>query len=134
VETYHNSPHGTTKEKPLDRYLASLHLMRGAPKDMENHFRIRAIRKVDKDRTVSPGGRIYEAPVALVGKMATLLYHEHDPSRVEVFFNNTSFGMLVPLDMHINYRVKRHHTIEMIPGEGAKYEGGKVFGKEAQDE
>jgi putative transposase len=136
IETYHNSPHGSTKEKPLDRYLAHLHLMREAPKDMENHFRIRAIRKVDKDRTVSLGGRIYEAPVALVGKMATLLYHENDPARVEVFFNNASFGMLVPLDLHINYKVKRHHftAIEMVPGEGMKYEGGKVFGKEAHDE
>lgn len=133
VETYHRTVHGSTKEKPIDRYLAHLHLLREAPKGLEDYFRIRTMRKVDKDRTVSLGGRLYEAPVETIGKMVTLLYHESDPARVEVFFNNASCGMLIPLDVTINYRIRRRHfTItEMVPGEKImKYEGGKIFDRE----
>ena len=122
------------------RYLAHLHLVREAPKDMDDYFRVRTLRKVDKDRTVSLMGRIYEAPVVLMGKMVTLLYHEKDPSRVEVLFNGTSYGMLVPLDVHINARVRRSHfrVLEMVPDTTPEktpvYEGGKLFGTEAHDE
>lgn len=130
VETYHRAVHGSTKEKPLDRYCTHLHLMREAPKGLEDYFRIRTVRKVDKDRTVSLAGRLYEAPVELIGKMATLMYHEHDPARVEVFFNNVSHGMLIPLDLTVNYKIRRRRfTVEMVPGEKRiTYEGGKVFG------
>jgi transposase len=140
IEVYHTTVHSSTRETPLERYLASLHLVREAPKDMDDYFRIRTLRKVDKDRTVSLGGRLYEAPVALMGKMVTLLYHEKDPARVEVLFNGASYGMLVPLDMHINARVRRSHftILEMappnIPEKETVYEGGKPFGKEARDE
>ena len=138
IETYHTTVHGSTKEKPLDRYLAHLHLIREAPRDLEDYFRIRTLRKVDKDRTVSLLGRLYEAPVALMGKIVTLLYHEKDPVRVEVFFNGTSHGMLVPLDVHINARIRRSHfeTLEMVPEKkpaiAPKYEGGKLFEKETR--
>ena len=132
IGTYHQTVHGSTKERPLARYLAHLHLMREAPKDLGAYFRMRVVRKVDKDRTVSLGGRIYEAPVELIGKMVTLLYHEKDPARVEVFYNNTSSGMLVPLDLAVNYRIRRHQVLELVPDEKHQvhYEGGKLFGKE----
>ena len=45
-----------------------------------DHFRKRVTRKVDKDRTISLDGRLYEAPVAMIGRTVTLLYHESDPS------------------------------------------------------
>jgi putative transposase len=140
IDTYHAGIHGSTKEKPLDRYLTHLHLIREAPKDLEDYFRIRTLRKVDKDRTVSLMGRLYEAPVALMGKIVTLLYHEKDPARVEVFFNGASYGMLVPLDVRINAHVRRGHfqILEMVPEKKTeitpKYEGGKLFGKEADHE
>lgn len=54
---------------------------------------MRAIRKVDKERTVSLLSRFYEAPVELIGRAVTLLYHEEDPLTIEVFYNNKSYGM-----------------------------------------
>ncbi len=86
IEVYHTTVHSSTRQTPLERYLASLHLVREAPKDMDDYFRMRTLRRVDKDRTISLCGRLYEAPVALMGKMVTLLYHEKDPARVEVVF------------------------------------------------
>ena len=131
VDGYHACVHGTTREKPLDRYLAHIHLIREAPKDLDDYFRVRVTRKVDNDRTVSLGGRLYEAPVDLVLKRATLLYHENDPARVEAFLGNVSFGMLVPLDMNVNCKIRRDNVkgLDLAPGE-AKYQGGKLFGED----
>lgn len=136
IDEYHLREHGSTKEAPLSRYAKHLHCVREAPKDLTDHFRKRVTRKVDKDRTISLDGRLYEAPVAMIGLSVTLLYHESDPTRVELFLNGTSYGMLVPLNVNINARVKRaYEAVDIIPErdylEGKeKYHGGRVFERE----
>jgi putative transposase len=113
---YHQRVHSSTKEAPLARYLKHIHLIREAPKDMEDYFRHRITRRVHKDRTVFLNGRIFEAPTGLIGKIVTLLYHDHDPARVEVVLDGTSYGFLVPLDLHINCRIRRdHYTTDLVP-------------------
>ena len=140
---HHVTVHSSTKEAPIQRYLKHIHLIRKAPKDMENYFRKRAIRKVYKDRTVSLNGRIYEAPVELMDKTVTLLYHENDPSRVEIFSNNSSHGMLLPLNVNVNCRVRRRQSVtEIIPEDKDKgtietenhYRGGSLFDKGDADD
>jgi putative transposase len=136
IDEYHLREHTSTKEAPLSRYAKHLHCVREAPKDLMDHFRKRVTRKVDKDRTVSLSGRLYEAPVAMIGKTVTLLYHEADPARVELCYNGTSYGMLVPLDVHINAKVRRaYQAVDIIPDrdyteDPERYRGGQVFGKE----
>lgn len=140
---YHQRIHSSTKETPLARYLKHIHLIREAPKDMEDYFRKRITRRVHKDRTVSLNTSLFEAPVGLIGKIVTLLYHEHDPQRVEVFFKETSHGYLVPLDLNINYRVRRdHYTAEIVPKDNEKqpeeapdhYKNGQLFGQGDSDD
>lgn len=136
---YHVRIHSSTKQTPLSRYLADINTIRSAPKDLDDYFRKRAVRRVDKDRTLSLDGRTYEAPVELVEQAVTLLYHEHDPARVEVFLNNRSYGMLAPVNLVVNCRVRRNqHGIEIVPeaapesGEaesGESYGGGRLFGQ-----
>lgn len=96
-----------------------------------------------KDRAVALNGRLYEAPVGLIGKAVTLLNHEHDRSRGEVLFSNTSYGFLVPLDLHINCRIRRdHHLTEIDPQDNEKqtaespdhYRNGQLFGKGDSDD
>ncbi len=65
----------------LSRYLKHAHLVREAPTDLNGHFRMRTTRKVDRDRTVSLNGWLYEAPVNLIGRTVTLLYNEDDLAR-----------------------------------------------------
>jgi len=88
-------------------------------------------------------GRLFEAPTGLIGKIVTLLFHDHDPLRVEVLFNETSHGYLVPLDLNINYRVRRdHHTTEIIPKDKNTqskedsdfYKNGQLFGQGDSDD
>ena len=135
-QTYHRTVHGTTKETPWDRYTQHLHLLRPAPKNLLDFFRFRARRKVDRDRTVTLHGRIYEAPVELIEKNVTLLYHEDDPQRIEIVFQDQSYGFLVPLNPHINARIKRNkECTEIEPQRGCppaspmkpSYQGGKLF-------
>jgi len=64
-------------------------------------------RKVGKDRTVSLLGKLYEAPEGLIGNTVTLVYHERDPQRIEVVFEGKSHGFLIPLDVHLNSRIRR---------------------------
>jgi len=136
IDEYHLREHTSTKEAPLSRYAKHLHCVREAPKDLMDHFRKRVTRKVDKDRTISLSGRLYEAPVAMIGRTVTLLYHEADPARVELFVNGASHGMLVPLDVHINAKVRRaYQAVDIIPDrdyteDPERYRGGQVFGKE----
>ncbi len=136
IDEYHLREHGSTKEAPLSRYAKHLHCVREAPKDLMDYFRKRVTRKVDKDRTVSLDGRLYEAPVAMIGLTATLLYHENDPARVELLYNGISHGMLVPLNVNINARVKRaYEAVDIVPERDCaedkeRYRGGRVFERE----
>ena len=130
---YHARVHGATKETPLARYLRHVELVREAPRDMEDHFRKRLLRQVAKDRSVSLGGRLYEAPVDLISKRVTLLYHDHDPARIEIVLDGVSHGFLVPLDLTINGRVRRERQgIEIVvatpQAKSPSYTGGKLFG------
>jgi len=135
-EQYHITVHSSTKQTPINRYLKHAHLVREAPKDLHDYFRIHANRKVDRDRTVSLCGRLYEAPIPLIGKTITLLYHEDDLLRVEAFYNGVTHGMLVPLDMNINCRIRRENSqLRLLPKsmppepDSEKYTGGKLFGE-----
>ncbi|CAO0823303.1 hypothetical protein DFAR_3630014 [Desulfarculales bacterium] len=64
-----------------------------------------------RDLTVSLAGRLYKAPVPLIGKQIILLYHDHDQNCVEVLLEGRSHGLLRPLDLAVNCRVKRDHHL-----------------------
>jgi transposase InsO family protein len=104
---YHSRIHSATGEQPIKRFASHMECIRPAPKDLEDYFRKRARRRVAKDRTVSLNGRLFEAPVPLIGKQLTLLYHDHESARVEILFDGRSYGMLTPVDLHVNCRVRR---------------------------
>jgi hypothetical protein len=116
---YHLRVHGSTKQKPLDRYLGHIKLIRPAPKNLLDYFRVKITRKVYKDRTVFVLGTVYEAPVALIEKRVALLYHVKDPGRIEIVYNGTSYGFLVPLNPHVNVRLKRSQSksVQVLPQE-----------------
>ena len=109
--------------------------MRPAPKDMEDHFRKEAKRTVARDRTFSLTGKLYEAPGDLVGKQVRLLYHEHDPARIEIRFGDKTYGFASVIDMNVNCRVKRRTASRrLIRRYAGKIQRGKSFnntGKEA---
>ncbi len=133
-DLYHQRKHTSTAKSPFERFTAQMHCLRAAPKDLQDHFRKRTRRTVAKDRTITLNGKLYEAPVPLIGKQVLVLYHEKDPHRVEVFHEHKSYGLLSPVDLHINCRVKRNRdsgTDVQANDKNTKYHGGKLWsGKE----
>jgi transposase InsO family protein len=125
-EVYHRRIHRGTGEEPLRRFVSNTECLRPAPRDLEDHFRKRARRRVAKDRTVALNGRIYEAPVALVGAQVTLLYHPHDPARVECLREGHTHGMLRPVDVHVNCRVRRRQETVQLEVEPRPISGGRL--------
>lgn len=131
---YHQTLHSTTGQKPLERFLKHLHLIRAAGANLVDAFRFRIQRKVASDRTVSLGGRLFEAPVGLIGKTVTLLWHPSKPERIEVFYQERSHGFLVPLERHVNYRLRSRTRPKDSGGapQTPPPQSGKLFGPEKE--
>lgn len=107
-----------------------MHCLRAAPQNLKDHFRKVALRKVNGDRTVTLDGQIYEAPVALIGKRIELLYHQADLEDIEVRYRAKSYGMLRPVDLSVNYRVKRdkNNNPQIHDTDAARsYQSGKLW-------
>ena len=80
-------------------------------------------------KLISLNGKLYEAPVVLIGQQVTLRYHEAEPERVEVFSGPQSYGFLVPVNLQVNSRVKRDKDSRLVlesAGESA-YQGGALW-------
>jgi transposase InsO family protein len=125
-DVYHNREHSSTGQTPLGRYAAHCECVRAAPKDLPDHFRQQARRRVAKDRTVALQGRLFEAPVALIGKQITLFYHPHDPARVEARHEGKSYGMLRAVDLNVNCRVQRENNNLKIHSEPRSLSSGQL--------
>ena len=125
-DVYHNREHRSTGQTPLARYAAHCECVRGAPKDLPDHFRQQARRRVAKDRTVALAGRLYEAPIALIGKQITVFYHAQDPVRIEARHEGKSYGMLTAVDLNVNCHVQREKDTVKIHTEPRVLSGGKL--------
>jgi transposase InsO family protein len=131
-EDYHQRVHSSTGETPLERFARHLEIIRTAPADLEDHFRKEARRRVAKDRTISLDGRLYEAPTRLIGEYVRLLYHQDRPEQVEIIHGNQSQGLLVPVDLKVNCRVKRKRDKDQLSTEQPRVGRGKLSFREVQ--
>ena len=129
---YHQRPHSSTGQSPFTRFTSRMECVREAPNNLRDYFRKTVRRRVAKDRTISLKGRIFEAPVPLIDKQVSLLYHEDEPDQVEIMLEGQSFGMASPVNIHVNCRVKRDkwRNIDLEVSEGPQeYQGGSLWGK-----
>lgn len=126
---YHQKIHSATGMSPFHRFTQKLACIRKAPNNLKAHFRKAVYRNIARDRTITLDGRLFEAPVILIGKRVLLLYHEHEPGRVEVFWEQKSHGFLVPVDLHVNCRVKRdrNKNTELELSTEPDYQGGGLW-------
>jgi len=136
-DVYHERKHSSTGQTPFGRFTSNMECLRSAPADLTDHFRILARRRVAKDRTLTLNGKLFEAPVALVGKQVELLYHDRDGGRVEVRCGGKSFGFIRAVDIHVNCRVKRdkNNNAQVSPsGPASRYRGGNLWSRPAGPE
>lgn len=133
MDRYHQRVHSSTSETPLERFKNGIQMVRAAPDDLNNYFRKAVMRTVTKDRVVHLDGKLYEAPVDLIGERVELLYHDDDNPDVEARFDGKSFGVLRPVDPGVNVRVKRGKYNDEITlesnGNPVKPAPGKLFNR-----
>jgi transposase InsO family protein len=137
TESYHQRIHGATGQTPFERFTSKMHCLRTSPANLKDYFRKVARRKVNKDRTITLNGRLFEGPVPLIGKRVELLYHESEPENVEVKYQNQSFGMIRPVNLTVNYRVKRDKNNNPqihVDNHTTSYRGGKLWSSKRRNQ
>ena len=112
-QTYHQRKHSATGQTPFERFTTHIHCLRMAPNDLKDHFRARARRRVAKDRSIIFNGRLYEAPVSLIGQQVELFFHPQEPECVEIKFQQQSYGILPLVNLSVNCRVKRDRNSQI---------------------
>ena len=127
-QVYHQRVHSATGLKPLNRFTSRMECLRAAPDNLKDHFRMIARRRVGKDRTITLDGNLFEAPVQLIGQRVDLLYHKDSPKRVEVRWQQKSYGYLTVVDLNVNCRGKRDKNNQaQISSESHTPTGGKIW-------
>jgi putative transposase len=109
---YHHSPHrGLDGETPLERWASQAAEVRFPEPalDLDEVFLFEAKRKVQKDRTVSLNGVVYEVEAALVGETVTLRYDPAAPPGrpLQVCHPGQPMQLAKPVDLYANCFVKR---------------------------
>lgn len=109
---YHHSAHrGLDNDTPLERWARAADGLRYPDPlmDLDDLFLFEDQRTVQRDRTVSLHGRVYEVDAALVGLRVTLRY---DPARPEAPVQVVHEGRVIErarqVDLYANCFVKRH--------------------------
>jgi hypothetical protein len=114
---YHHTPHRILKETPLDRWAQAGHKVRYPEPgvDLDDLFLFESRRKVQKDRTVSLNGVVYEIDASLVGETVILRYNPADQGDlIEVCHNNRFVQEAKRVDTYANCFVKRDRPSNSI--------------------
>jgi putative transposase len=119
---YHHNPHrGLDGMTPLDRWTMSAGSIRLVEPgcDIDELFLFEQKRKVQRDRTLSLNGVVYEVDASVVGETVTLRF---DPTRrgapVDVYFKGRKVEQAKRVDLYANCFVKRDHTTKALHAEG----------------
>jgi len=116
---YHHSPHrGLDGKTPLDRWAMSEQPPRlpGPGLDLDALFLFETKRRVQRDRTVSLAGTLFELDAALVGHNVTLRYDPSVPAArgIEVWHEGRFVERARPLDAYANCFVRRNRPTQGI--------------------
>ncbi len=110
---YHHAPHrGLDGKTPLEQWALTGEAVRFPEPglDLDDLFLFEASRKVQKDRTVSLNGVVYEVDAALVGEKVTLRFDlAAAPERpVQVWHKGKLIELAKPVQTYANCFVKRN--------------------------
>jgi len=120
---YHHSPHrGLGGLTPLEQWAQSAEGVRFAEPtlDLGELFLFEAKRKVQKDRTVSLNGVVYEVDAALVGETVTLRFDPAAPPQrpLQVCHQGRPSGLARVVETYANCFVKRERPSRTLAVEG----------------
>lgn len=110
---YHHAPHrGLEGRTPLEQWAQCGDEVRfpEANLDLDDLFLFETLRKVQKDRTVSLHGVVYEVDAVLVGEKVTLRYDPSAPPgrAIQVWHDGKAIELAKPVQTYANCFVKRN--------------------------
>jgi putative transposase len=116
---YHHTAHrGLEDQTPLDRWAMSAQKVRlpGPQLDLDALFLFEAKRRVQRDRTVSLNGTIFEVDALLVGETVTLRYDPAAPASrgIEVWHKDQFVSRATVLDAYANCFVRRNRPSQSV--------------------
>jgi hypothetical protein len=83
--------------------------------DLGDLFLFEQKRRVQKDRTISLNGVVYEVDASLVGETVTLRFDPSRPGRpVDVYFKGRKIEQARRVDLYANCFVRRDHTTKAL--------------------
>lgn len=116
---YHQSPHaGLEGQTPLDQWALCADQVRllELDLDLEALFLFETKRRVQRDRTVSLNGTVFEVDAALVGQNVTLRFDPSAPPArgIEVWHLDRFVARAQPLDAYANCFVRRNRPARTL--------------------
>lgn len=110
---YHHAPHrGLDGRTPLEQWAQCGEKVRFPDPnlDLDDLFLFETLRKVQKDRTVSLHGVVYEVDAVLVGEKVTLRYDPSAPTgrAIQVWHDGKAIELAKPVQTYANCFVKRN--------------------------
>jgi hypothetical protein len=120
---YHHTPHrGLAGLTPLEQWAQTGAGVRFPEPtlDLDDLFLCEAKRKVQKDRTVSLNGVVYEVDAALVGETVTLRFDPGAPPQrpLQVCHQGRPAGLARVVETYANCVVKRERPSRTLSAEG----------------
>jgi transposase InsO family protein len=123
IEEYHQTPHsGLEGRTPFDQWarcadqlrLIDIHL------DLDALFLFETKRRVQRDRTISLNGTVFEVPAELVGETVTLRFDPAAPVArgIEVWHQARFIAKALPLDAYANCFVRRNRPTQTLEADG----------------
>jgi len=124
---YHHNPHrGLAGATPLEQWARTAEAVRFPEPglDLTDLFLFEAVRKVQKDCTVSLNGVIYEVDAALVGENVTLRFDPAAPPErpIQVCFAGQCRQLARPVETYANCFVKRQRPSRTLAVTGPQTE------------
>jgi putative transposase len=121
---YHLTPHrGLDDHTPLDGWATSADQVRlPAPTlDLDALFLFETKRRVQRDRTVSLNGALFEVDAALIGQIVTLRYDPAVPTSrgIEIWHQERFVERAKPLDAYANCFVRRNRPTQNLDPDAA---------------
>jgi putative transposase len=120
---YHQSPHRALDgHTPLEQWALCGDEVRFVEPglDLDDLFLFETQRKVQKDRTVSLHGVVYEVDAVLVGEKITLRYDPSAPAgrAIQVWHEGKAIELAKPVQTYANCFVKRHRPSSTLDADG----------------
>lgn len=116
---YHTREHGSTKQSPMERFVASSKVRKRMPLvDLNELFLWEETRKVDKAGCIRLDGNIYEVDSDLARRAVVLRYDPFDLSQLQVWDGEQRYADAVPMELN-NRRSRKsaapHTEIPEVP-------------------